>query len=146
MQWNLLESAGQGHAERISRLKIPKGPHFRRCAVRRKRPNLSNIEQSYRFLHHDAEERRHFYEHLLPRIADVRLPDAVQGGIYVYDARAVCRCLILQRGCREPGAVIEPKLAAPGASLVLQRAAYVERHGSRHAAGIVDFSKELFRV
>ena len=43
MQWNLLEKTGDGHAERISRLKIPKGVYFRRCAVRPKCPNPSHI-------------------------------------------------------------------------------------------------------
>ena len=126
VQRNLLGDAPAWHTEWVNSLKIDEAPHFAALHVGRQRPGSSLIRQPNRPFHNDAQERGNLQKHLLTRIADIRFADALQNRIDVNMPRTGDRCFVLQRWRCEPRFVVQPKLAAPCQSIVLQGAASVD--------------------
>ena len=70
------------------------------------------------------------------------MADAFQNRIHMNDPRTYDRCFVLQGWRREACFVVQPKLAAPCQSVVLQRATNVEWLGNGRAAAFIDVLKE----
>jgi hypothetical protein len=77
------------------------------------------IRQPNRLFHNDAQERGNLQKHLLTRIGDIRIADALQNRIHVNVPRTDDRYFVLQRWRSEARFIIQPQLAAPRQSIVV---------------------------